>query len=83
MRNLTFVCKDLMKSIIKYDLVAIAKRIITNKWHELTNDDRLLAESLDLECFKWMIEREKAYAYYEENQVHWDWTDCDWEVCDK
>jgi len=57
---LPFVCDQIMKEAIQKDLVDVAKSLINNRWHDITNDDELEAQLIDGECHKWFVERSDA-----------------------
>ena len=53
--GISFVCDDVMEQCIKYDLVDVAKRIVNNRWHKITEKDEALAESINLRCNRWTL----------------------------
>jgi len=83
--KITFVCQDVMEQVIKYDLVEIAKRIVNNRWHKITERDELLAEQINLDCNRYFKERSNAFNFNtndcnDENQLNLDddeWGDAD------
>jgi len=58
-----FVCDDIFTQIIKHDLVEIAKRVINNRWHKITEQDESLAEHINLGCSQWLKSRRSAFEF--------------------
>merc|ERR1719229_97452 len=61
--KITFVCDDVFTEVIKYDLVDIAKRIVNNRWHKITDKDESLAGQLNLGCSEWLKSRRSAFDF--------------------
>ena len=81
--KIIFVCDDVMEQIIKFDLVEIAKRIVNNRWHKITQKDESLATHFNLNCNIYFKERSSAFNTNfnninidDENQINLD--DDDW-----
>eukprot|EP01083_Nonionella_stella_P013319 37505_1 len=64
MIGIRFVCDDVMEEIIRYDVVSIAKRIVSNRWHEINDSDVAFAKVMNLKCDEWITERIRQKAYY-------------------
>eukprot|EP01084_Bolivina_argentea_P164528 286048_1 len=71
-----FVCDDVMKEVIRYDLVDVAKRIMDNRWHKLTEEDVAHAEVRNLQCHELFKAKLNALQYYHESdtdqEIDWD-----------
>merc|ERR1719242_626570 len=61
--GICFVCDDVMEQCIKFDLVDIAKRIVNNRWHKLTDKDTALAQSINLRVNSYFKERASAFNF--------------------
>merc|ERR1712228_286631 len=61
--KISFVCDDVFAEVIKHDLVDVAKRIINNRWHKITEKDELLAEHINLACSTWLKSRRSAFEF--------------------
>jgi len=59
----TFVCDDVFTEVIKHDLVEVAKRIVNNRWHKITDKDESLAIKLNLGCSEWLKSRRSAFDF--------------------
>merc|ERR1712204_59959 len=62
----SFVCDDVMQQVIERDFVDIAKRIIGNRWHKISEFDEALAKSIDLGCHRLFQERSRASNFHVE-----------------
>eukprot|EP00486_Rosalina_sp_Unknown_P001426 CAMPEP_0201574018 /NCGR_PEP_ID=MMETSP0190_2-20130828/18211_1 /ASSEMBLY_ACC=CAM_ASM_000263 /TAXON_ID=37353 /ORGANISM="Rosalina sp." /LENGTH=108 /DNA_ID=CAMNT_0048001673 /DNA_START=238 /DNA_END=561 /DNA_ORIENTATION=+ len=65
-----FVCDYVMKEVIRNDLMDIAKRLIDNRWHKITEEDELHAQLVDGECNSFLIERSKAFNINDINTLN-------------
>mmetsp|Transcript_8322 Transcript_8322/g.12936 ORF Transcript_8322/g.12936 Transcript_8322/m.12936 type:complete len:429 (+) Transcript_8322:76-1362(+) len=61
--KLAFVCDDVMEQVIKFDLVDIAKRIVNNRWHKISQKDETLAKQINLQMHSYFCSRNAAFNY--------------------
>ena len=74
--KITFVCDDVMEQVIKFDLVDIAKIIVSNRWHKINEKDKSLAKQINLNCYIYFKERESASSMIEQtDQEELEWVD--------
>jgi len=81
--GISFVCDDVMEQVIKFDLVDVAKRIVNNRWHKISEKDEALAESINLRCNSYFKERAMAFNFNKNNVNEEDQLeDDDWDDAD-
>ena len=80
-----FICNDIMKEVIRFDLVCTTKRLMDNHWHKITEEDELYAQSVidvfgNSECYKLFDKKSKAFIYYIDNGEEQGtyWNDDEW-----
>ena len=79
--RILFVCGDIMKEVIRHDLVNIARRIIDNRWHRVNEEDELHAELINGECHKLFLAKSQALNYIDivsQDQGDIDFNDDEW-----
>lgn len=84
--KLSFICDDIMNEVIRFDLVCIAKRLMDNHWHKITEEDELHAQLINDElgnskCFELFNKKSNAFNYYNDNEEHQgiNWNDDEWD----
>merc|ERR1719203_2666891 len=58
-----------MKQCIKFDVVDIAKRIVGNRWHTISDEDVAFAQRINLRVNSYFEERSFALNYNNGNRV--------------
>eukprot|EP01084_Bolivina_argentea_P025895 48151_1 len=58
-----FIFDEIMTEIIEYDLVSVAKRILINRWHKLSDKNIQFAKEKKLECYRLFEQRLYAFNY--------------------
>lgn len=53
--------------VFETDLVDVAKRIVNNRWHKITQKDEALAESINLKVHEYFAERASAFNFNKNN----------------
>eukprot|EP01084_Bolivina_argentea_P134148 236686_1 len=59
------ISDEIMKEVIKSDLVTIAQKIIGNKWHTVSTNDELQAQLVNGKCHQFFIEKSDVMNYYQ------------------
>jgi len=81
--GISFVCDDVMEQVIKFDLVDVAKRIVNNRWHKITEKDEALAESINQLMAQYFKERASAFNFNKNNINEDQIEDDDWGDADE
>merc|ERR1712217_104482 len=81
--GISFVCDDVMEQVIKFDLVDVAKRIVNNRWHKITEKDEALAESINQLMAQYFKERASAFDFNKNNINEDQIEDDDWGDADE
>eukprot|EP01083_Nonionella_stella_P277250 942520_1 len=57
---------DIMEKVIQFDLIDIAKCIVSEGWHDITQNDKTFGAYLDEQypnkCYQWLSERSSNYV---------------------
>ena len=64
-----FSCNGLVADIIAADATQALKRILENKWHEISEAEFAYAQTLGNNCYKLLLSRKKAQQYNYDNDV--------------